>query len=183
MERRRRPLTGISGLVLFVCMFVPAWRGCNHEAIIPIQIPFVIPPYLLGLGFAIAALRVKGGLKGPTIYLRVVLILFLVECLIAFAEEPNFGVVLLLAPTLMLGILGFKRYSDRRIAGASIICGIGSAIWFGLFCGDHDTLIGVWLSLFASIGLAIGGLVWLVDPDPEDDGFDLPRATVISSGQ
>ncbi len=185
--RRKRPLVGISGLFLFLCMFVPAVRGCGHEPIVPISIPPVIPPYLLGLGFGLAGMLAgsKHGLKGATIYIRIVLFLFLTECFVAAVSAPEFGLVVILAPSLMLAILGLTQFTDRRVAGAAVVCGIASAIWFGLWCADRDALIGVWISLGSSIALAIGGIVWLADPgeDPPDNESDLPRATVISSGE
>ena len=185
--RRKRPIVGISGLFLFICMFVPAVRGCGHEPIVPIAIPPVIPPYLLGLGFGLAGMLAgsRSNLKGAAIYLRVVMLLFLVECMIAVVEEPQFGLVVVIAPILMLVILGLRETTDRRLGGAATVCGLASAIWFGLFCGGEDALIGVWVSLFSSIALAISGIAWLADPgeDPPDNEADLPRATVISSGE
>lgn len=55
VRRRHRALAAPSGLLLFVCLFLPAVQHCGRVAY-PYQIPIACPPYLLGLGVAITAL-------------------------------------------------------------------------------------------------------------------------------
>lgn len=167
-RRRHRRLTAPSGLLLFLCMFLPLVRGCDdHTPIYPLELPMFVPPYLFGLMFALAARAVTvRGLERALGALRVVTILsFAAASLIALAR-PGLGLVAGLATGAMLATLGWQRCSERRLAVGAVLLGASGTLWFGLCATSQDALSGVYVALAASVGLLAGGLVWLFEAPP-----------------
>src|SRR5262252_1376913 len=67
--RRHRRVTGLSGILLFACLFLPAVDACG--AVQPYELPPLAPPYLYGLVFAmIAVARTPRGLAQGIAALR-----------------------------------------------------------------------------------------------------------------
>src|SRR5689334_16568751 len=56
-RRRHRRITGPAGLLLFVCLFLPALRGCN-ETVYPVAMPMFWHPYIYGLVLALGTATV-----------------------------------------------------------------------------------------------------------------------------
>src|SRR4051812_32980624 len=54
-RRRHRRITVPSGLVLFLCLFLPAVKGCN-EPVYPITLPMLWHPYLYAVVIAVGTL-------------------------------------------------------------------------------------------------------------------------------
>src|SRR5947208_3485157 len=70
-RRRHRSITGISGAMLFACMFLPAVKGCGTP-VYPVEMPMFLHPYLYGIAFAIGAGAVTArGMRATIVILRV----------------------------------------------------------------------------------------------------------------
>src|SRR5512142_2236223 len=152
-RRRHRTLTGISGAVLFACLFLPAVKGCG-EPVYPVEMPMFLHPYLFGVAFAIGAGAVTArGLRTTIAILRVLSWLAVAGGLVMAIAAPPIGIVELILGGILIAAIDTRGYSERRAAISAIIVGAGSTIWFGLWATSPDALIGVYLSLVGAIGL------------------------------
>lgn len=180
-RRRHRPLTGTAGILLFVCLFLPAVRGC-HEPVVPLEVPPFWAPYLYGLVFAAIALaRTDRGLAAGVTMLRILAWLVLVGGCAMLVTFPPIGVIEVLLGILLFATIGWHAASERRIAATAIMIGAIGTAWFALWACLPDALIGSYLALASSIGVFLGGMVWLgelaVQPDPR-----VPRAVARRPG-
>jgi len=162
--RRHRPLTGTSGLLLFACMFLPALRGCGSDPVVPLDVPPFLPPYLYGLAFAFVALaRSQTGLVAGALALRLLGALVAFAGFVVFLVAPGIGIVELTVGTVLLFAIGLQGASEVRLAVTALVIGATSTVWFALWSAADEALVGVYLSLGSSLGLFLGGIVWLLE--------------------
>jgi hypothetical protein len=161
-RRRHRLVTGTSGVLLFVCIFLPAVKGCN-EPIVPLEVvPFWVP-YLYGLAFAMIALvRSARAHEIAAVALRVLAWLVLVGACSVIPFVPQIGIPEVLLALVLIALVGWNS-GERRFAITALVVGVASAAWFALWCLSPDALTGVYLSLASALGLVAGAIVWLVD--------------------
>jgi hypothetical protein len=168
--RRHRRVTALSGVLLFACMFLPAVDACGP--VMPYQLPPVVPPYVLGLVFALIAIaQTERGLRRGIVALRAVLVITAAAGVVVMPVVPEIGIPELVLGIALLGVIGLWRTSEPRVAAAAIAAAAVSALWFGLWCLDDDALIGVYLSVASSCGLLLGAVMWrgeLADRPPVD---------------
>src|SRR5262249_50373496 len=147
-----RKLTGLSGLLLFACMFLPAVRGC-HQPVMAYEVPPFIPPYLYGLVFAmIAIVWSPRGLALGMLALRVVGSLVVIGSVVLVVIAPPVGIIELMIGALLLVTVGLFGTTEPRVVASGIIVGTICVIWFGCWAATPDALIGVYLSLASSFG-------------------------------
>jgi hypothetical protein len=162
-RRRHRPLTGVSGVVLFICMFLPAVEGCAHP-IVPLDAPPLWVPYLHGFVFAVAPLaRTALGLAAAAIALRVIAYLVIAGGATLLAVAPALGIAEIVVGIVLLAAIGVRGASEGRIAASAIALGGLATIWFAIWCASPGALVGVYLSLGSALGLFVGGLVWFAE--------------------
>jgi hypothetical protein len=161
-RRRHRVVTLPSGLLLFVCLFLPAVKGCGHQPVYAFEMPYFWHPYLYGGVLAIAALAsTHRALARATIAVRTLAVVVFVGSLLMTAMSPGFGTVLFGIAAVQLAVIGLRGVSEKRIAASGIVVASLSLLWFGLWSGSSDAMIGVYLSFIASIFLLAGSLKWL----------------------
>ena len=177
-QRQPRPLIGMSGLLLFACMFLPAVRGCDAP-ITPLDAPPFLPPYVYGLVFAVIALwRTARGLGLGVHALRAVSALVVLGSVVVTMLAPPIGMTELVLGCVLLVVIGVHDSSERRVAGAGMAVGAICVLWFGFWTVTPEALIGVHLSLIASIGLFAGSVAWLRELVARR-AVDMPRAAAI----
>lgn len=173
--RRHRSLTGLSGILLFACMFLPAVKGCS-EPVMPYEVPPFLPPYLYGLMFALLAMsRSPRGVACGILALRAMAVLVVVGSVVLFVVVPPVGAIGLVIGNVLLVIIGLSGTTESRIAGTGIAVGLVSMLWFGFWSVTPDALLGVFLSFASSIGLFAGSLAWLRELTCRSP-IDVPRA-------
>ncbi|TMQ07905.1 MAG: hypothetical protein E6J90_42065 [Deltaproteobacteria bacterium] len=179
--RRHRRLTGLSGLLLFACMFLPAVKGC-HQPVMAYEVPPFLPPYLYGLVFALTAIVwSRRGLALAMLALRVLGSLVVVASVVLVVIAPPIGVIELMIGALLLVTVGMFGTSEPRIVASGVMVGVVSVVWFGCWAVTPDALIGVYLALVSSVGLLAGCLAWLrelVHRSP----VDMPLAVAAYDG-
>jgi hypothetical protein len=164
-RRRHRAITAPSGLVLFVCLFLPAYRVCGSPAY-PFELWPLATPYLLGGLVAVMALigrpnephRLAAGIRA---LIWTTVIGWALYLLGLAATEGEVIPVLIWAPvgTVILGLYG-RGHDERAAARTTIATAIVCAVWFGLFCFDPSALAGIYLSAGAAVAMLVGGLEW-----------------------
>ncbi len=159
--RRARPLVGLSGLLLFACMFLPAVRGCDAP-MTPLEVPPFLPPYLYGGVFALLAVwRTARGLGLGVTLLRALSLIVVVGSIAVIVLAPPIGAVELMLGGALLALVGLFGSSEARVAATGIAVGVIGVVWFGFWTMTPEALIGVHLALASSIGLLVGCLAWL----------------------
>lgn len=157
--RRHRRVTALSGILLFACLFLPAVDACGP--VMPYQLPPVVPPYVLGLVFALIAIaQTDRGLRRGIVALRAVSAIIAAAGVVVMPVVPEIGIPELILGVGLLLVIGLWRTSERRVAAATIAAAAVSALWFGLWCFDDGALIGVYLSVVSSAGLLLGAVMW-----------------------
>lgn len=178
--RRHRPITGTSGVLLFVCMFLPAVKGCSSP-IVPFELPPFIPPYLFGLAFAALALsRTRRALVAGNTALRIISVLVVLAGIALVLIEPRVGIVEVGLGLALVATVGLAPVSERRIAVSGVVVGAVCTTWFGLWSATPDALLGIYLSFASSVGMLLGSLIWVGELVLRPPSI-VPRASVISS--
>lgn len=158
-RKRHRGLTGMSGILLFACMFLPAIQRCN-QPVTPLQMPEFLPPYIYGLVFAvIALLRRPLGIAIGIALVRVMAGALAVGSLALFAIEPCAAVIAVFCSGSLLAMAWRPR--ESRLVATGLAISVASMAWFGFWVMTPDALIGVRLALLSSIGLFLGCVAWL----------------------
>lgn len=163
LGRRRHRRTSIpAGVLLLLCLFLPAVRGCGEQPVYPLEVPYFWHPYLYGGVLAYAAMAsTNRSLRIATFAVRTLTWVVFAGGVLMTATSFAFGIVLLGIGLVLLGVIGTKGVSEKRIAVTGIAVSVMSLLWFGLWSGSSDALVGVYMSLVASIFLLAGSLRWL----------------------
>lgn len=158
---RRRRGTGLAGILLFACMFLPGIQGC-HGPVSPLDMPAVLPPYLYGAVFAILALSASPRRWAvASVALRALSVLIIGSGAVALPVAPPLGAIGVVLGLGFAALVGFGRVSELRVVASGLAAGAVSIAWFGFWSLTPDALIGVHGALAASTCLCSGCLVWL----------------------
>jgi hypothetical protein len=162
-RRRHRLITGPSGLLLFVCLFLPAVKGCG-EPVVPLTMPMFWHPYIYGLVLALATAQVTvRHLHRTVLALRILGWLTIVGAAFLTVYAGGIAIVECALGAALLAAIGRRGVSERRVAITGILVGGLSLLWFGLWLATPDAMLGIYLSVIASTGVLVGSLMWLAE--------------------
>jgi hypothetical protein len=174
--RRQRFLALPTGVVLALCVFLPAVRVCGTPTY-PISMPPFWSPYLLGVAVAVlGGARTMRGLRGGLATADVVMALTAIGWGVAacFGGAQGVGVALVIA-AVAAAYFKLARWGGREQRAAHVTIAIGALCtpWFALLAFDPEAMFGSWISLGAALAAIIAGLEWRrelrrvrVDPIP-----------------
>ena len=169
-RRHHRWLTAPSGWLLFLCMFLPAWKPCATSEALPMAvIPFAWPPYLAGLLIALTvSTRVRREIES-----RGVLLLVMIRgCAIALAVFALFalvddGVTIETAVAVKVGtvvaLLVPWRGTERAIAGTSAVVSAALIVFTAMVASARHAAWGTYVGVFAASSLFVGCLWWWIE--------------------
>ncbi len=171
-----RSFTAIPGVVLIVCLFLPAMRVCGDPTA-PITFPPCYVAYLGGVGVVVMALaRGRRMLKFGAALPPTLAVLTVGGCLMCHkATAPVVAIATLWFAVMVPWSIARRMPSDRAVAFIALMQGLGSTAWATLLVTDKDGLWGASVTLVAGIALVIGAAAWL---DEVAHAPNLPRAIV-----
>jgi len=169
-RRHHRWLTAPSGWLLFVCMFLPAWKPCANGEPLPMAIiPFAWPPYLAAVMIAITvSTRVRKEIESRGALL-LVLVRFSAIAVAAFAllTLVDDGVTIETAIAVKVGtvvaLLVPWRGTERAIAGTSVVVSAALIAFTAMIAHERYAVWGAYLAVVAASSLFVGCTWWWVE--------------------
>jgi hypothetical protein len=158
---RHRRTVGVSGAVLFACIALPAVDACGP--LVPLKEPALWPPYLHGLAIALTVAFATSPWGVRQLRRASIALSAWTVTLALWQKFDSLFVTLCAIELIGLAALGPAR-SPRSVARHAIAIGLGYACWFGVWLG-RDARYGLYLTVAAAIGLAVGGWRWLDELD------------------
>jgi hypothetical protein len=171
-----RSFTAIPGVVLIVCLFLPAMRVCGDPTA-PITFPPCYVAYVGGVGvIAMALARGRRMLKFGAALPPTLAVLTVGGCLMCNKATAPFVAIATLWSAVMVPWAIVRRMpSERAMAMIALMQGLGSTAWATLLVTDEAGMWGADVTLVAGIALVIGAAAWL---DAVAHRPDLPSAIV-----
>lgn len=169
-RRHHRWLTAPSRWLLFLSMFLPAWKPCSTGEALPMAIvPFTWPVYLAGLMIALTVsthVRKEIESRGK---LLLVMIRFSAIALAAFALVTlvDDGVTIETAVAVKVGtvvaLLVPWRATERAIAATSAIVSATLIAFTAMLAFDRHSVWGAHVGVVAASSLFVGCVWWWVE--------------------
>ncbi|MBA3461759.1 MAG: hypothetical protein H0T46_17475 [Deltaproteobacteria bacterium] len=187
---RRRSALGVSGWLLFVCLFLPTLRVCG-DPMLPVQFPPTYGVYLGGLlvgilGFATLHRTRRGLFVGlSALYMASVFTFLALFMGGEISEAVGMVAGVILTGTLIIAVrkMSASSWSERAISIGCVVHATVSLGWSSLLAFDPEGLWGAMvavgassLMLFAAIGYAIGAAA---DARRATEPVPLPTARVV----
>jgi hypothetical protein len=197
-ESRARRLLSVPGVVLLICLFLPALRVCN-EPTAPITFPPCYGAYVGGIGILIMAFAHRKRLLAVGASITPVLGIITVGGILTLMCLDDRGGWAMRLVAIGFGTLTFGasiatvRYfwrnppSSKTMAAIVIIQGLGSALWAAVLAFDSNGMWGADVTAITGAVIMLGGLGWFVTAvpmeavDPEPIVPVLPRAISLPS--
>ena len=165
-HRRHRLLTLPSGWVLFVCLFLPAMKLCDSGDPFPmVMVPFLWPPYLVGLVVALAAATrpdaIAGRGTGLFMLIRVSAV-GLGGSMMFEMLDGQLGVEGLLVIVICIAAFAvtWRPPTEVAVAGVSVLAAGGSFAFTLALSLERLSVWGAHVAAIAAGVLALGTVAW-----------------------
>lgn len=186
--RRRSPL-GVSGLLLFACLFLPTLRVCG-DPMMPVQFPPTYGVYLGGLlvgflGFSVARRTRRNVFYAlVTIYILTAGVWLSLWIGAVTTEIAGFIVGALSLAGLVLAMRAITRvaWTERAPAVTCVVHALVSMAWSALLAFDPDGMWGAMVSLGAASLMLFAAIGYAMSTGAEEraDEPGLPAARVVT---
>lgn len=166
-QRRHRLLTLPSGWVLLVCVFLPAMKLCDSGDPFPmVMIPFLWPPYLVGLFVALAAGAKPDsvGSHGTVLFILIrVSAVGLGGSLMFEMLDGEIGAEALIVIAICVAAFAvtWRRPTEVAVAGVSVLAAGGSFAFTLAVSLERLAVWGAHVAAIAAGVLALGTVGWL----------------------
>lgn len=168
-QRRHLWLTVPSGYVLLICLFLPALKLCDSgEAFPPVMIPFVWPPYLVGVVVALAAAAHERGDRGSgaSLFMLIRITAFCVGASTLFEMiDHQLGaeglIVIVLAVLVFMAT--WRPLTERAVAANSAVAAAGSFAFTLAVALERLAVWGAYVGVIAAGVLLAGTLAWCLE--------------------
>lgn len=175
MTVKRRGVLGMSGWLLFVCLFLPTIKVCNEPAA-PIEFPPVYGFYLAALVIALigwtSSHRARAGGLVALFTIWIASAMAFVSIFIADAAGNAFalafGATCACALVLLVRAAVRTAWSERSVAIGCTIHALISIGWSCLLVFDDHPMWGAFVSLFASSLMLFAALGYALSPVERD---------------
>lgn len=160
-------LTVPSGYVLLICLFLPSFKLCSSGDSLPMAVvPFMWPPYLVGMFVALAAAARPEAVAGYGTALFMLIRVSAVGLggsLLLEMLDGLAGVEVLIAIALCVAAFAvtWRRPTEVAVAGVSVLAAGGS---FAFALALSQQRLAQWGAAVAAVAagvLALGAVAWL----------------------
>lgn len=169
-RRHHRWLTAPSGWLLFVCMFLPAWKPCSTSETLPMAIiPFAWPPYLAGVMIAMTvSTRVREEIESRGVMLLVLIrgtaIAVAAFALVSLLDD---GATIATAVGVKVGtvvaLLVPWRATERAIAATSAVTSAALIAFTVSIASARHAAWGASVGVLAACALFVGCTWWWIE--------------------
>lgn len=168
-HRRHRWLTIPSGWVLLVCLFLPALKLCDASDPFPmVMVPFLWPPYLVGMFVALAAGAHADAVR---VYGTSLLILLRVGafgvggCVLIEMIDGHIGAsaVIVIGVSFVVFMATWRPPTERAVAANSALAAAGSFAFTLALALERLAVWGAYVGAIAAGVLLAGTLAWCLE--------------------
>jgi len=168
-HRRHFWLTVPSGYVLLICLFLPAIKVCNSSDPFPmVMVPFLWPPYLVGMMVALAAAGHENGARayGTGLFMLIRISAFGVGGSLLFEMiDGQLGAegLIVVGIAVLAFLATWREPTERAVAANSAMAAAGSFAFTLAIALERLAVWGAYVAVIAAGVLLAGTLAWCLE--------------------
>lgn len=168
-QRRHFWLTVPSGYVLLICLFLPAVKLCDSgEPFAMVMVPFLWPPYLVGMMVALAAAARENGARayGTGLFMLIRISAFgLGGSLLFEMIDGQVGAegLIVIGIAALAFLATWREPTERAVATNSAMAAAGSFAFTLAIALERLAVWGAYVAVIAAGVLLAGTLAWCLE--------------------